>query len=125
MLLNILLTDDSNTTSLTRFIGENRVFYIISGSNGSAYTPSAATGPSYYGMMFPDLGVIIVLDASASSVVDFRNSFAPLTTATSSLQNNHVKLYDSIVSGSVISGTFQLRSSETVIFKIFLYKSKK
>ena len=60
----IKLTDDSNTTSLTRFIGENRVFYIISGSNGNAYTASAATTP-YYGIMLPDLG-FVVLDASGS-----------------------------------------------------------
>ena len=60
----VYLTDDSNTTSLTRFIGENRVFYIISGSNGNAYTASAATTP-YYGVMLPDLGVV-VLDASGS-----------------------------------------------------------
>ena len=56
----IRLTDDSNTTSLTRFIGENRIFYIISGSNGNAFTASAAT--TYYGIMLPDLGCVI-LDA--------------------------------------------------------------
>ena len=38
----IYLTDDSNTTNLTRFIGENEVYYVISGSNGNAYTPSAS-----------------------------------------------------------------------------------
>jgi hypothetical protein len=39
---SISLTDDSGTTSLTRFIGENKVFYIISGSNGNAHTPAAS-----------------------------------------------------------------------------------
>jgi hypothetical protein len=73
-------------------------------------------------MMFPDLD-IIVLNATASSVVDLRNYFAPLTTATSSLQNNHVKLYDSIVSG-VVSGSFQLRSSETVSSRYFFTRVK-
>jgi hypothetical protein len=116
----IKLTDDSGTTSLTRFIGENKVFYIISGSNGNAYTSAASA--SYYGMMFPDLD-IIVLNATASSVVDLRNYFAPLTTATSSLQNNHVKLYDSIVSG-VVSGSFQLKSSETVSSRYFFTRVK-
>ena len=116
----IKLTDDSGTTSLTRFIGENKVFYIISGSNGNAYTSAASA--SYYGMMFPDLD-IIVLNATASSVVDLRNYFAPLTTATSSLQNNHVKLYNSLVSGSV-SGSFQLRSSETVSSRYFFTRVK-
>jgi hypothetical protein len=118
----IKLTDDSNTTSLTRFIGENKVFYIISGSNGSAYTSAASS--SYYGMMFPDLD-IIVLNATASSVVDLRNYFAPLTRTTSSVQNNQLKLYSSIVSGSnSTSGSFQLQSSETVSSRYFFTRVK-
>ena len=116
----IKLTDDSNTTSLTRFIGENKVFYIISGSNGSAYTSAASS--SYYGMMFPDLD-IIVLNATASSVVDLRSYFAPLTVATSSAQNNQLKLYNSIVSGSA-TGSFQLQSSETVSSRYFFTRVK-
>ena len=118
----IKLTDDSNTTSLTRFIGENKVFYIISGSNGSAYTSAASS--SYYGMMFPDLD-IIVLNATASSVVDLRSYFAPLTTLTSSAQNNQLKLYNSIVSGSnSTSGSFNLQSSETVSSRYFFTRVK-
>jgi hypothetical protein len=119
----IKLTDDSNTTSLTRFIGENKVFYIISGSNGSAYTPAASS--SYYGMMFPDLD-IIVLNATASSVVDLRSYFAPLTTATASISAinfNELKLYNSIVSGSA-TGSFQLQSSETVSSRYFFTRVK-
>jgi hypothetical protein len=116
----IKLTDDSGTTSLTRFIGENKVFYIISGSNGNAHTSAASS--SYYGMMFPDLD-IIVLNATASSVVDLRSYFAPLTTATSSVQNNHLKLYNSVVSG-LVSGSFQLRSSETVSSRYFFTRVK-
>jgi hypothetical protein len=119
----IKLTDDSNTTSLTRFIGENKVFYIISGSNGSAYTPAASS--SYYGMMFPDLD-IIVLNATASSVVDLRSYFAPLTKSTASISAinfNELKLYNSIVSGSA-TGSFQLQSSETVSSRYFFTRVK-
>ena len=113
----IRLTDDSGTTSLTRYIGENRVFYIISGSNGTAYT--AAASASYYGMIFPDLD-IIVLNASSSAIVNLRNYFAPLTMATSSAQNNHIKLYNSILSGS----SFQLKSEETVSSRYFFTRIK-
>jgi len=113
----IRLTDDSGTTSLTRYIGENRVFYVISGSNGNAYT--AAASASYYGMIFPDLDIII-LNASSSATVDLRNYFAPLTTATASAQNNHVKLYNSILSGS----SFQLKSEETVSSRYFFTRIK-
>jgi hypothetical protein len=119
----VRLTDDSGTTSLTRFIGENKVFYIISGSNGNAYTSAASS--SYYGMMFPDLDLII-LNASASSTVSLTNVFAPLTQATSSISSsnyNTVKLYNSIVSGSATS-TFQLKSSETVSSRYFFTRVK-
>ena len=109
----IQLTDDSNTTSLTRFIGENRVFYIISGSNGNAYTSSAAT--TYYGVMLPDLG-FIVLDASGSLTPYIQA--ASLTTA--SRQDNHLKLFNSISA----SGNFQLRSQETVSSRFFFTRIK-
>jgi hypothetical protein len=112
----IKLTDDSNTTSLTRFLGENRVFYIISGSNGNAYTSSAATTP-IYGMMLPDLGVII-LDASGSLTPYIQA--AGLGAAT---QNNHLKLYNSIISGSATQG-FQLQSQEVVSSRYFFTRIK-
>ena len=119
----VQLTDDSGTTSLTRFIGENKVFYIISGSNGNAYTSAASS--SYYGMMFPDLDLII-LNATASSTVSLTNVFAPLTRATSSISAanyNTVKLYNSIISGSA-TGSFQLKSSETVSSRYFFTRVK-
>jgi len=118
----IRLTDDSNTTSLTRFIGENKVYYIVSGSNGNAYTSAASS--SYYGMMFPDLN-LIVLNATASSVVDLRSYFAPLSNSTSSRVDNYMKLYNSISTGSAgISGSFQLQSSETVSSRYFFTRVK-
>jgi hypothetical protein len=119
----ISLTDDSGTTNLTRFIGENKVFYIISGSNGNAYTSAASS--SYYGMMFPDLDLII-LNATASSTVSLTSVFAPLTQATSSIASgsyNTVKLFNSIVSGSA-TGSFQLKSSETVSSRYFFTRVK-
>jgi len=108
----IRLTDDSNTTSLTRFIGENRVFYIISGSNGNAFTASAAT--TYYGIMLPDMGTII-LDASGSLTPFIQSA----SLATSSVFN-HLKLYNSIDSGS----SFQLQSEEVVSSRYFFTRIK-
>jgi hypothetical protein len=109
----IYLTDDSNTTSLTRFIGENRVYYIISGSNGNAYTSSAATTP-YYGIMLPDLGCII-LDASGS-LSRYIQTPSQATTAV----NNQVKLFNSLVSGS----NFQLQSNEVISSRYFFTRVK-
>jgi hypothetical protein len=113
---SIQLTDDSNTTSLTRFIGENRVFYIISGSNGTPYTSSAAT--TYYGMMLPDLGVII-LDASGS----LAGKYIPTASLATSSVNNHLKLFSSISTGSQYGG-FSLRSQETVSSRYFFTRIK-
>jgi hypothetical protein len=112
----ISLIDDSSTTNLTRFIGENKVYYLISGSNNTPY--SNATTSSYYGMMFPDLDLVI-LNASSSSTVNLLSYFAPLSAATSSAQNNHLKLYNSIVSGSIT-----LKSSETVSSRYFFTRVK-
>ena len=118
----ITLVDDSTTTGLTRFIGENRVLYIISGStDGVPYSPATS---SYYGMMFPDMNLVI-LNASSSATVDLRNYFAPLTTATSSAQNNHLKLFDSIkAGGEETDGGMKLQSEETVSSTYFFTRVK-
>jgi len=115
----IKLTDDSNTTSLTRFIGENRIFYIISGSNGNAYTSSAATSP-YYGIMLPDIGIII-LDASGS-LTPYIQTASLNTNAT---QSNHLKLFNSISASSAVgSGSFQLQSQEVISSRYFFTRVK-
>jgi hypothetical protein len=116
----ITLVDDSTTTNLTRFIGENRVFYIVSGS--TAGVPLASATSSYYGMLFPDLNIAI-LNASSSATVNLKSYFAPLTAATASAQNNHLKLYTSIVSGSATSA-FKLQSEETVSSTYFFTRVK-
>jgi len=108
----IQLTDDSNTTSLTRFIGENRIYYIISGSNGTPYTSAASA--SYYGIMLPDLG-FIVLNASGSLT-----PYIQVASLTTSSVNNHLKLFNAISA----SGNFQLRSQETVSSRFFFTRVK-
>jgi len=108
----IRLTDDSNTTSLTRFIGENRVFYIISGSNGNAYTSNAAT--TYYGVMLPDLGVI-VLNASGTL-----SPYIQVPSQATTAVYNHTKLYNSIVAGA----NFQAQSQEVVSSRYFFTRVK-
>ena len=112
----IQLTDDSNTTALTRFVGENRYYNIISGSNGN-YCTSCNSG-SIYGIMLPDLGIVI-LDASGS-LGGAGKYIASASLATGSAQNNHAKLYDSIVSGS----RFTLQSSETISSRYFFTRVK-
>jgi hypothetical protein len=109
----IKLTDDSNTTSLTRFAGQNRIYYLISGSNGTPYTSSAAN--TYYGMVLPDLGIVI-LEASGS----LAGFTAAPTLATASAQNNNTKLFAAINAGQ----SFQAQSAEVVSSRYFFTRVK-
>jgi len=102
---SITLIDDSTTTNLSRFLGENRYYNVISGSIASG-SYSTATN---YGFFFPDLGVIILDSGSLS-----KNIAAP------GASYNASKLYNSIVTGN----SFKLKSSETVSSTYFFTRVK-
>jgi hypothetical protein len=104
----ITLIDDSTTTSISRFLGENRYYNLISGSiaNGAF---STATN---YGFFLPDLGVVILDSGSLSRYI--RN-------VSSSFNNSN--LYTSISSGS-LNTSFKLKSSETVSSTYFFTRVK-
>jgi len=114
----IRLTDDSNVSSTTNFIGENRYYNIISGSNGTAYTSSAAT--TYYGLMFPDLDIIILNASGANSV----SPYVPPLVRTLAANYNHVKLYNSISASAAANIPFQAQSSETISSRYFFTRIK-
>ena len=105
----ITLIDDSTTTNLSRFLGENRYFNIISGSLISGSFSTATN----YGFFLPDLGIAILDSGSLSGYV---------ANVTSS-GNNHLNLYKSIVLGAVTS-SFKLQSSETVSSTYFFTRVK-
>jgi hypothetical protein len=102
----ITLIDDSTTTNLSRFLGENRYYNIISGSIASGSFSTATN----YGFFLPDIGVAILDSGSLSRFI---------SNVTSS-GNNHLNLYRSIVSGS----SFKLQSSETVSSTYFFTRVK-
>jgi hypothetical protein len=59
----INLTDDSLDNPVNTFIGASRVFQLISGSNGTAGSlPNSGyvAGSGSYGLVFPDLGTILL-----------------------------------------------------------------
>ena len=101
----IKLIDDSTTTNLSRFLGENRYYNIISGSITSGSFSTATN----YGFFLPDLGIAILDSGSLSRFI------SPVTSS-----NNHLNLYRSIVSGS----NFKLQSSETVSSTYFFTRVK-
>jgi len=116
----LYLTDDSNTTSLARYIGENRYYNIISGSNGSYYTTGNPS--TYYGFLFPDLNIII-LNATSSVLGGYM--VLPNTGSVSSPVYNNLNLYNSIALGNNgASGSFTLKSSETISARYFFTRIK-
>lgn len=89
----ITLIDDSSITSAT--VGDSgKIYNIVSGSLASGVYNSAA--PTYYGIAYPDHGVL-VLDGK---MLDQQLGFAT-NTGSSSEGNNHFVLYHSISGSSL------------------------
>ena len=66
----IQLTDNSNDTTVNTFIGASRVFQLVSGSNGSAINGGGyVAGSGSYGLVFPDLGVILLNPSAISQSI--------------------------------------------------------
>jgi len=105
----ITLIDDSNQTQQTNLTQAGRVYNIVSGSITNGIYNSSA--PQYYGLAYPDMGILIL---NANSL----NSSASFNTVTGSnvAGDNAWKLFTSI-SGAYSKGTdysFQARNEETV-----------
>jgi len=112
-LTTLVLTDDSIASgSITNYIGSNRYYTLVSGSAG-AVTSSRAGASGSYGLLFPDLGVILL----NSSALAQTSSEGGINLATGS-----TALYNSI-SGSGAS-SFTLQSEETVSSRYFFTRVK-
>ena len=116
---SLFLTDDSGTTNLTRFIGENRYYNIISGSNGAYYT--TGTPSTYYGLFFPDLNVAVLNANELTSSVG--GGYFVTSSLGSVTAYNHRNLFDSINRGNA-TGSFTLKSSETISARYFFTRIK-
>jgi hypothetical protein len=104
----INLTDNSLDVLVNTFIGTSRVFQLISGSNGtyaSAPNSGYVAGSGSYGLVFPDLGTILLNPAALSQSIDV----APSRSYNSDGLNNQ-RLYEAIKLGN----SFQLNSQETI-----------
>ena len=112
------LTDNSNDVNVQTFIGSNRVFQIVSGSNGSAIAANSgyAPGSGSYGLFLPDIGTILLNpDAISESINLVPNRAADLTNGT-----NQATLYDSLVLGS----SFELNAQETITSDYVFVRSR-
>jgi hypothetical protein len=114
----MVLTDDSNVSSTANFIGENRYYNIVSGSDGSAHNLSASS--TYYGFMFPDLNIVILKASGSNSVSSF---VAPLV-KTFANNNNQGKIYNSISASGAAGNSMNAKSAETVSSRYFFTRVK-
>ena len=107
-LQRIYLTDDSQDNLVNNFIGSTRVYQLISGSNGTAGSlPNSGyvDGSGSYGLVFPDLGVILLNPFAISQSLKVYPNITPNTDA-----NNPTKLFTAISGGA----NFALNSEETI-----------
>jgi hypothetical protein len=104
----INLTDNSLDNPVSVFIGSTRVYQLISGSNGTAGSlPNSGyvAGSGSYGLVFPDLGTIMLNPTAISQSI----KVSPSRSNNADGFNNR-KLYESIKLGS----SFALNSQENV-----------
>ena len=112
----IKLTDDSNMVSAVPYINGTRVYQLISGSNGTAYTGlqdnGYTTDSGSYGWFVPDMGAILVNSIALEQPTI--NGGIAMTTLNdgASVTNgaNNVALYNLIKLGV----SFELNSQENV-----------
>jgi hypothetical protein len=104
----INLTDDSIDNPVSQFLGSTRVYQLISGSNGTAGTSATSgyvAGSGSYGLVFPDLGTILLNPYALSQSIHV----SPSRSNNSDGLNNQ-KLYDAINLGA----SFTVNSQETL-----------
>jgi hypothetical protein len=73
----INLTDDSLDNPVSQFLGSTRVYQLISGSNGTAGTSATSgyvAGSGSYGLVFPDLGTILLNPYALSQSIEISPS---------------------------------------------------
>ena len=104
----INLTDDSLDNPVSIFLGSTRVYQLISGSNGTAGSLSGSgyvSNSGSYGLVFPDLGTILLNPYAISQSI----KVAPSRSNNSDGFNPQI-LFSSINKGA----SFALNSEETI-----------
>ena len=105
---SINLTDDSIDNPVSQFLGSTRVYQLISGSNGTAGTSTTSgyvAGSGSYGLVFPDLGTILLNPTAVSQSI----RVSPSRSNNSDGLNN-TKLFNAIKLGS----SFTINTQETL-----------
>jgi len=103
----VQLTDNSNDVLVNSFVGTSRVYQLVSGSNGSAFSGNGYVANSgSYGLVFPELGTIILNPLALNEAIGVNAD------RTSGLANgtNNTTLFTAINGGA----SFRLNSQETI-----------
>ena len=120
----ISLIDDSGQTQETNLSTGGRVFNIVSGSiTGGVFS---STAPKYYGLAYPDMGILILNGLALDASMSFNT-----VTGSNVAGDNAWKLFTSI-SGAMAYGTqfslpnlaFAARNEETVTSTHFFVRVK-
>ena len=114
----IQLTDNSNDVLVNTFIGASRVFQLISGSNGSAISASNSgyvLNSGSYGLVFPDLGLILLNPLAISQSINV----APSRSNNSDGLNNKT-IFTAINKGK----SFTINSQETITSDFIFVRSR-
>jgi hypothetical protein len=104
----INLTDDSLDNPVSQFLGSTRVYQLISGSNGTAGTSATSgyvLGSGSYGLVFPDLGTILLNPYALSQSLHVSPS-----RSNNSDGSNNLALFNAINGGA----SFTANSQETL-----------
>jgi hypothetical protein len=119
----ITLIDDSSLATAT--VGESgKVYNIVSGSiNNGVFNPTA---PVYYGLAYPDHGILVLDGVKLDQVLAFK------TQVSSSIEcNNHFALYHAISGSCTVTNPstgdkygFLARNSEKITSKHFFVRIK-
>ena len=109
------LTDNSNSTTTVSYVDAGRVYDIVSGSDGVAFTgvntSGFSAGSGSYGKFLPDVGTIILNGAALSG------SAAQGGIALSINQNSNINSRSNLnqfYNAIKVGGNFKLQSEETI-----------
>jgi hypothetical protein len=113
----IYLTDNSNDVSVNTFIGASRVYQLVSGSNGSSVTGGGyVTNSGSYGLVFPDLGVILVNPYALTQTINV----TPTRAIGTANGLNNTTLFTAINKGA----SFTINSQETITSDYIFVRSR-
>lgn len=112
----VRLTDNSNDVSVNTFIGASKVYQLVSGSNGSGIAGGGYVNNSgSYGLVFPDLGVILFNPYALSQSINLSPNRLPNTNG-----NNNLTFFEAINKGQ----NFAINSQETITSDYIFVRSR-